>query len=138
MSDLDEKLVEVLSHKNWVHRTDPRMSRAVAEVKQAFKDAGYILPGETLYAMPKGKDLARELAGLSVDDGVNITELASPMMTGEEWYDRFEKELPEPYRTNLELNPHGHETPNGKYASQGEKNMHSKALFAARKASGLE
>jgi len=108
MNDLDEKLNEILEvvsalssdHGYYPHegKTVPaaqNIDEALAQIKQAFKEAGYILPGETLYAMPKGKDLARELAGLEqiVDDGVETMELAPPMMTGQEWCDRFQTTL---------------------------------------------
>ncbi len=125
MTDLDEKLLDILNDNGLLGVSisgdfSCDYDKVVEKIKQAFKDAGYIcIPKETR------------------EDWAENDKLFG-LMDGQEWYDRFEKELPEPYRTNRELDPHGHETPNGKYASQGEKSMHSKALFAARRASGLE
>lgn len=136
-NDLDKRLFEILMDSKVDE--DPKMlvDDYMLFIKQAFKEAGYILfntdgcahfdttygvcevghqrrvcdfcgrdfhmskiewdthkLGTTLYAMPKGKDLARELSGLKqiVDDGVGVTELSPPMMTGKDWYDRFKKE----------------------------------------------
>lgn len=89
MNEFDQKLSDIIYSESL---------DMVEQIKQAFADAGYIPSnlGKTLYAMPKGKDLARELAGLDqiIDDSTNTIELSSPMMTGQEWYDRFKKELP--------------------------------------------
>lgn len=67
---------------------------ALNEIHQAYIEAGYILPGDTLYKMPKGKDLAREMARLKqiVNDEVNTIELPV-MMSGQEWYTRFQTAL---------------------------------------------
>lgn len=50
--------------------------------------------GKYIFAMSRGKDLARELAGLEqlIDDGVDTIDLPL-MLTGEEWYARYEKEI---------------------------------------------
>lgn len=75
MSDLDEKLRKVISHiapaDNQQHRD--RTSDAIAQIKQAFADEGY---GHNLYINKVGK-----------------WQPMSGMMTGQEWYDRYQKEL---------------------------------------------
>jgi hypothetical protein len=98
----------------------------IEEIKQAFEGAEYTKAGKiktnnSIYCNNCGARVA-------------LTSL----MTGQEWYDRFKKELPEPHHTARELNPHGQELPAEKYFSQGEKNMHAQALSAAKKAAGLE
>lgn len=88
MSDLDDRLLDLLSDSTF---KDPdNINALVAQIHQYFTDAGYILPGDTLYKMPKGKDLARELAGLQqiIDNGTELTNLVV-MMTGKEFYKEF-------------------------------------------------
>lgn len=88
--DLDMKLIAL--HHKLVPSDEIPM-----RYKKLFLENGWIDPndlGKTIYAMPKGRDLARELAGLEqvVDDGVS--EIILPLMlTGQEWYDRFKNDL---------------------------------------------
>lgn len=98
MTELDKKLLAILqSIKDMSER--PVIEEFVAgmlvgEIEQAFAEAGYIAPPTKLYAMPKGKDLAREFAGLEqiVNNETQVTEL-DVMMTGKEFFDRFEKDI---------------------------------------------
>lgn len=122
--DLTDKLMKVLEDK----KHDDYVK--VTQIKQAFADEGYIQPGKTLYKMPKGKDLARELAGLDqlVDDSTTTLELTLTL-TGQEWYDRFWHEIvkggdPEYITSNI--------TGNGKLFYDDKR-----ILEAAKKASGL-
>lgn len=60
------------------------------------------------------------------------------LMTGLEWLKRFTDKLPDPYITALELDPSGYATSEQRCLSQGEKNMHYKALEAARIVAGIK
>lgn len=69
MASLDDKLRGIIG--NGYDRFD--VEKAIAQIKQAFADEGWI--------KPEGADL--------------IADVLDDMMTGQEWYDRFMKELPD-------------------------------------------
>lgn len=76
--------------------TDKEIQKAIGEIEQAFKDAGWIKPGE-YYA---------EVHGPIKIEGpikpVTPEEFVVPRMTGQEWFDRFEAEV---NRTVAEADP---------------------------------
>lgn len=75
MSDLDEKLKAIELDRDEfdsINYSYVRLSDAqILYIKQAFIDAGWLAPGTSMIVTAKGL----------------------PIMTGKEWYDRFEKEL---------------------------------------------
>lgn len=86
MSNLDDKLREILTgcvnrayddmdSKSW---HDP-YSEPIAQIKQAFTDEGY-----------KQYTIHTKITTLN---GVVTTQHGQAIMTGQEWYDRFKKEL---------------------------------------------
>jgi len=103
--NLDEKLDRIL----YEHRNDSPMGKQtplIEDLKAAFSEAGY-------KQLPKQADMQS-----LVDAG-----LAEFMMTGQEWYDRFTRELPPPLHEPQE------------HAEMFER---LDVLSAARRAAGLE
>lgn len=103
MSDLDDKLVDILrwckEHETWNDflkksgKMEPEVgdytsveATSLQSIKQALTDEGYIkLP----YAV-KDKD-----NNIYIGSGKAFTTDHKELMTGQEWYERFEKELPD-------------------------------------------
>lgn len=79
MSDLDDKLSEILEDVSDFSHDGEYIGdkNVVAQIKQAFADTGYIRPGrhETVNQRLREKVVNGEL------------------MTGQGWYDRFQKDL---------------------------------------------
>lgn len=98
MSDLDHKLREIVDLHPYADSgaTKEQLSEKVAQIKQAFIDADWIPPE----------------ASAGFRDRFNI-------MRGQEWYERFEKELEQKPWTGRQL-------------------MHSWAKIIAKKASGIK
>lgn len=97
MSDLDEKLLSILRDFTWRDgsgRIDA--DGALSEVKQAFIDAGWITPEQ----VKKTQGLVNQMANLAKDMSKqpvmvwNDPGKLSELKTGQEWFDRFERELP--------------------------------------------
>jgi hypothetical protein len=96
--ELDEKLKDILNLINKSLAEDVQMW-VIPQIKQVFADAGYITPEQ----VAKTQDLVNQMANLANDMArvptvqyVSITDdqrEARMLMTGQEWYDRFEKEL---------------------------------------------
>ena len=76
MSDLDDKLREILAKVKFYPTVEIPPSEAIAAIKQAFTEAGHKKFTNRL-------DLETH----------NLTHTDKPLMTGQEWYDRFEKEM---------------------------------------------
>jgi hypothetical protein len=134
MSDLDEKLTDIymeIAEGFYFEGSDPETEHTeyapetVEKIKQAFIDDGWI----------NTKQLG----------GIRSTNVALPdgsrvdFMTGQEWYDRFAKELPDNNTDcavdyvdgNDACDPVDHATRNGRFF------MRQESLEAAKKAAGL-
>lgn len=83
MNDLDEKLKSIVGEVSFTKAdgSESHITEAVEKLKQAFTEAGY----------------TKSIGKLVEDDVRQAFQLlrdgAIKMMTGQEWYDRFEKEL---------------------------------------------
>jgi NADH:ubiquinone oxidoreductase subunit E len=119
---------------------------SITAITQAFKDAGWLTP-ENAKKVQEMTNMHANMQRGMVRLGLTSTPIKrtadfsngelSKLMTGQEWYDRFEKALPEPYHTGRELSPYGQETTKQKHASLGEKRMHYEAIYAAKEAAGI-
>jgi hypothetical protein len=121
MSDLDEKLREIIgNHERAVQERAKNTSFTVMEIEQAFKDAGYI-------KVPQ-----------QVEDTWREYNRIAGYMTGQEWYDRFEKELWQPPKQERITQGDDGESHDRFYRVGGEVFMYNQAVAAARKAAGLD
>lgn len=84
MSNLDDKLREIMLNARKVGLSDETATYEVAQIKQAFEEAGYVKSGYANFKSLKVPD--EPLDTLQVKHEPSL-------MTGQEWYDRFEKEL---------------------------------------------
>lgn len=135
--ELDKKLEEIImdygqvvSDEIWYQegygdRTEPPEAselKTVEQIKQAFIDDGWSKVDKRQYRDDKG----RQYEQFTFDGGyVRIPKFE--MMTGQEWYDRFEKEM-----IGLVL-PYCVKHDGDKYV----KNAAEEALKAAKRASGI-
>ena len=87
-------------------------SAEIAQIFKAFEEAGW-------------RQVPRMVTVSSVEEAMKIKEERIPVMTAQEWYDRFEQELNK-YTPSYVGNPH-----EPVYTRK-------KALSAARRAAGLE
>lgn len=86
MSDLDSKLREILEEvEDEVNNTGgvstKHRGRLVAQIKQAFAEEGYVKVSKD------NQDKIKTATIYSINHG------QYELMTGQEWYERFEKEL---------------------------------------------
>jgi len=129
MNDLDEKLEEILGASfrkvvneaieqhgetivEFAERSRLAREEAIAEIKQAFIDAGYIDAKRMLQVaelLQEQAEILKDMADVNKDAGYvkqfpriqghGIREASKdhiePLRTGQEWYDRFEKEMDE-------------------------------------------
>jgi len=83
MSDLDQKLREIglydVSDSRYTELGEH--PETIARIKQAFADEGYVI-------IPRFKRVHMETLTVKSVDGEEVN-----FMTGQEWHDRFEKEL---------------------------------------------
>lgn len=91
------------------------------QIKQAFKDEGWIAPED--FAPDDSTEIAEygdvQPRPLNRADFFKFSTDYRPLMTGQEWYDRFEKEMTA-------------------YTASHDQPMKEEALKAAKKAAGLE
>jgi len=137
---LDDKLREILDElwplPDW-HSDDPNemadyqereVTKAKAAIKQAFSEAGYVQPLEGGYVFSDAAGNFTKATGgvIGEVEGTEIYSINgdSNIMTGQEWYDRFEMEL-----ANLMESWN----PNGEGCLQ-----RSHVLEAAKKAAGID
>lgn len=95
---MDERLREIIESLEFEGHTYKTAPKAIAQIKQAFAEEGWCAP---IHFIDRG-------------DGIKVS--AEQVMTGQEWYDRFEKEI----RKN------------------GKADFNKELLEAAKKAAGLE
>lgn len=99
MADLDDKLREILLAPYKYPKGDgatmfddkgdiPILDTQIAQIKQAFAEAGYISHNSKIY-WAKHDDKMYIVNG---SDPIKRVSL-STLMTGQEWYDRFEKQV---------------------------------------------
>lgn len=149
---LDDKLQNTLysfaSGVNQRVRTDKELLKsAIAQIKQAFADEGYI-SFKKEYEV-KGFLTKQQWERQAQKDGwkrpeaetINLTfDNGKPerLMTGQEWYDRFEKELykPKPQEYPMNKNDDG-ESHDRFFRAGGTNFMYRKAIEAAKRAAGL-
>lgn len=98
-SDLDEKLEEIIFGDMPKHFMSDSMLAKPEQIKQAFIDAGWFTPAD--------KELVQEIVNHRLQ--MKLTKDKSwrfdttdkhpedTLMTGQEWYDRFIRELPPPF-----------------------------------------
>lgn len=121
MNELDEKLVTLI--RTYGTLANPFTRQRIEEIKQAFIDAGWI----DMRKLQKNWSEAEELLqGARPDDEAEL-------MTGQEWYDRFEKEHKRLLKEKLEqrLAKEGRSV-------IGDFVMKDLADQAAKKAAGIE
>lgn len=80
----DDKLREILK-QYWIFESS-KPDETIAQIHKAFADEGYFKPGDGNYA---------KFANLRLEGRPNYEDRVEALMTGAEWYSRFEKELPE-------------------------------------------
>lgn len=95
MSDLDDKIRSIIMSDYDVAETDD----VVARIKQAFADEGYVTPENA----KKVQEMVNQMAQLAQDSFnmptmVNVRldkkqQTMQKLMTGQEWSDRFDKNL---------------------------------------------
>lgn len=74
MSKLDDKIKDIVSdQENYTSYPDSFNNRGTEQIKQAFTDEGYVYHAQS--------------------DSFKTTTLRMGLMSGQEWYDRFKKEL---------------------------------------------
>jgi hypothetical protein len=125
MSDFDQQLKEAVKTALARH-TNPKallpdvLDAALADIKQAFRDDGWLrtvdvsMPAYTNYDKPK-------------------------VMTGQEWYDRFEKELWVPPKQEYKLGANDDGESHDRFYRNGGSNfMYTRAIEAAKKAAGID
>lgn len=96
MNDLDSKLMLILEDLIEYER-DPQPMKIgektfIEQIKQAFKDASYITPGQvkqTQELVNKMANLANDMARQPTLTVWNDPGKLSELMTGQEWYDRL-------------------------------------------------
>lgn len=102
MSDLDNRLREILLETynsaylyegRTQNYTTRKLKSDISQIKQAFADEGYVLFFES--GNEFNDDYARKKKQLEVQHKRDV-EAFRERMTGQEWYNRFEKELGEP------------------------------------------
>jgi hypothetical protein len=84
---LDDKLREILKTIGPVadnEITELNAANAIALIKSVFKDEGYFKLGDGNYA---------KFADLRLEGRPNYEDRVEALMTGQEWYSRFLKEL---------------------------------------------
>lgn len=117
MSNVDNKLRYIL--EDWYPGT--QYSDVIPQIKQAFSEAGYINGIDYADWLTRRQRIPEGLRGymdfVAKNKGLKVPPR---LMTGQEWYDRFEKE----YRKL------------GGYPD--DVNINSNAMEAARKASGVD
>lgn len=93
MGDLDEKLLEVIEDNQYIdgeflkYASEEAKQEAVARIRQAFVDAGWLhIPNL------KTGDFITVNGGTVILNG-DGTMTRVIRLTGQEWYDRFEKKL---------------------------------------------
>lgn len=80
--DLDEKIVKILNVVGDMYPPDSSDIRhALQDIRQAFTDAGYV---------PEDKNFFKKAWSAGYNTA-KIEHKAISYMTGQEWYDRFEK-----------------------------------------------
>lgn len=119
---IDDKLLEILLKADFtpgldLAHTSEKYGKVIAQIKQAFKDEGYIKIPPLVKSTSKVFEIKK--------GGIAITIKPEEVMTGQEWLSRFEKELmdiPVLWTDEIpkQLNPYA-----------------LKVLEAAKKASGL-
>lgn len=124
MEELDKKLFGIIKHASNEdgYVEDSVAVREVARIKQAFVDAGWLSPervAETQKLVNKLVQNAQDMHKLAM--GV-YPQLLPNVMTGQEWYDRFEKEMD---RISA-------------YATFDNHDDVDRAMDAAKRASGIE
>lgn len=72
--NLEDKLREILTQSVDAQWSQPQLKNAIAQIKQAFADAGWLNTNQTNAMM-------------------TLAAQFSNRMTGQEWYERFEKEM---------------------------------------------
>lgn len=114
MSDLDTKLTKIL-YKAGAYKAEPW----IAELKQAFADENPPrVTDATLYPLVWAK--------------------ANGYKTGQEWYDRFEKELYKPPKQELPTSSNDDGESHDRFFRVGGQNfMYDRAIEAAKRAAGL-
>lgn len=135
-TDLDEKLEEIIFGDMPKRFMSDFMLAQPEQVKQAFIDAGWVTPENAT----KVQEMVNQIANLTNDmTQLPIIQYAKPnLMTGQEWYDKFKKELwksPEQKRINQGDDGESHDR---FYRVGGLSFMYNRALHAAKKAAGLE
>lgn len=105
MTILDSKLKEICE-------TFPYPDQAVETIKQAFIDDGWIRPADYI---PENA----ELRSMHYEFVENNNDRIIPIMTGQEWYDRFEKEI-------------------SAFTAKHDQPMKQEALDAAKLAAGIK
>lgn len=125
---------------------------AIAQIKQAFADEGYVHTD----VRESADKLLQGIANLRANTQHDLIRLGMPptakthvtadfskgelskLMTGQEWYERFEKELykPEPQVVPINHNDDG-ESHDRFFRAGGANFMYNKALEAAKRAAGV-
>lgn len=141
MISLDNKLKEILVALRYrtsnfgelvdIIGIDPK---AIAQIKQAFEDAGWIDPIKMI-AMVLGAAPVPTEDRYGIDENGKIFGPTKELMTGSEWYERFEKELwKPPKQVRIKLGDDG-ESHDRFFRTGGENFMYDRAIEAAKKAS---
>jgi len=157
MSDLDDKLhklpLATVVKENgsiWLSNKD------IAQIKQAFADAGYAQTN----VREKADELLQGMVNMHANmkqDMIRLGLTSTPKkpksklykdvetmardhgyMTGQEWYERFEKELYKPPKQELPISSDDGESHDRFFRAGGANFMYARALEAAKRASGLE
>jgi hypothetical protein len=137
MSELDEKLKEIAQELYQNGGADAVMeeihanhvAEAISQIKQAFKEAGWKQVGIVGNVIEKVAD-RHEYVGANGRPNI-------PIMTGQEWYDRFKKELESVELPSMPsvLNAYGDELDKGRWRAT---TTAVEIMKAAKKAAGLE
>jgi hypothetical protein len=155
MSKLDEKLEETIKRIDdalsieegvsldyYLTKHDFSSRQFTQAIKQAFIDAGWFTPADEEFvqlvidhrAQHKAAQPGYPLLKMeSIKPGVKVSE---PVMTGQEWYERFEKGADRCTHYVRSLFRHGH--PSATEADDREMFIKQDILEAAKKASGIE